>query len=76
MKKKLVGVVLCALLAFGVFGMAGCSSTAGANAGGTGNAPSPSGDISVYSREDGSGTRGAFIELFGIQKKEIGRAHV
>lgn len=26
-------------------------------------------DISVVSREDGSGTRGAFIELFGIQVK-------
>ena len=25
--------------------------------------------ISVYSREDGSGTRGAFIELFGIEQK-------
>lgn len=25
--------------------------------------------ISVISREDGSGTRGAFIELFGIEKK-------
>jgi phosphate transport system substrate-binding protein len=27
------------------------------------------GDISVISREDGSGTRGAFIELFGIEVK-------
>ena len=27
------------------------------------------GEISVYSREDGSGTRGAFIELFGIEEK-------
>ena len=26
--------------------------------------------ISVYSREDGSGTRGAFIELFGIEEKD------
>ena len=31
-------------------------------------------DITVVSREDGSGTRGAFVELFGIE--EIGRAHV
>ncbi len=29
-----------------------------------------SGAISVVSREDGSGTRGAFIELFGVQVKE------
>lgn len=28
--------------------------------------------ISVISREDGSGTRGAFIELFGIEKKDAG----
>ena len=28
------------------------------------------GEISVYSREDGSGTRGAFIELFGIEQKD------
>lgn len=27
-------------------------------------------DISVYSREDGSGTRGAFIELFGLEEKD------
>jgi len=31
---------------------------------------SPSGEVSVYSREDGSGTRGAFIELFGIEEKD------
>ena len=29
-----------------------------------------SSDISVVSREDGSGTRGAFIELFGIEEKD------
>ena len=28
-----------------------------------------SGDITVVSREDGSGTRGAFIELFGVEEK-------
>lgn len=27
-------------------------------------------EISVVSREDGSGTRGAFIELFGVQEKD------
>ena len=26
--------------------------------------------VAVYSREDGSGTRGAFIELFGIEEKD------
>ena len=29
-----------------------------------------SGDITVVSREDGSGTRGAFVELFGIEEKD------
>ena len=29
-----------------------------------------SGAIDVVSREDGSGTRGAFIELFGIETKD------
>ena len=27
-------------------------------------------EINVISREDGSGTRGAFIELFGIEQKD------
>lgn len=29
-------------------------------------------EISVISREEGSGTRGAFIELFGVQQKDAG----
>lgn len=29
-------------------------------------------DITIVSREDGSGTRGAFIELFGIEEKKDG----
>ncbi len=32
----------------------------------------PSGTITVVSREAGSGTRGAFIELFGIQEEQDG----
>ena len=31
-----------------------------------------SGQISVISREDGSGTRGAFVELFGIEEEKDG----
>lgn len=34
-----------------------------------GDAAATGGAISVVSREDGSGTRGAFIELFGIEEK-------
>ena len=36
----------------------------------TATAGAASGAISVLSREDGSGTRGAFIELFGIEQKD------
>ena len=28
-------------------------------------------DVTIVSREDGSGTRGAFIELFGIEEKKV-----
>jgi phosphate transport system substrate-binding protein len=34
-----------------------------------GNAQSPGDEITVVSREDGSGTRGAFVELFGVTAK-------
>lgn len=56
----------------------GCGMLMGALAGcGNGNGSAASGDkgfdkannITVVSREDGSGTRGAFIELFGIEEK-------
>ncbi|WP_102373726.1 substrate-binding domain-containing protein [Raoultibacter massiliensis] len=78
MKKKVIGVLMCALLAFGVLGFAGCagggSGDSGTSGSGEGSSSasetSPSGQISVYSREDGSGTRGAFVELFGIEEKD------
>ncbi len=41
----------------------------GLNAAGKRNSWKSKSAISVLSREDGSGTRGAFIELFGIEKK-------
>ena len=52
--KKFIVLLLTAVLAVGLF--CGCSA-------------SPSDDIVVISREDGSGTRGAFVELFGIEKE-------
>lgn len=72
MKRRFAGIALGALLALGAFGLAGCSggsaSTEGEGEGA--QAASPSGSISVYSREDGSGTRSAFIELFGVEQKD------
>lgn len=76
MKKRLAMTLCVAALALGVFGLFGCASggngdTGGADSGSDGAAAtSPTGGISVYSREDGSGTRGAFVELFGIEEKD------
>ena len=50
-------------------GFAGSASFAFADDAADDGAASMTGDIYVYSREDGSGTRGAFIELFGIEQE-------
>lgn len=49
----------------------GNSGNGGSNSSGGGNSSGfdVSKEINVISREDGSGTRGAFIELFGIEQK-------
>ena len=72
----LVGVAaLCGALALALAGCAGGSAGGATGAGGLGgtdagdSGASASGPISVYSREDGSGTRGAFIELTGVEEK-------
>lgn len=59
--KKLIAKVLIGFIA--AAGLTACTNTTGENAGGDA-------EISVISREDGSGTRGAFIELFGIEEKD------
>lgn len=53
----------------------GCGSKADTTTGSTASTDSASAwdssmDITVVSREDGSGTRGAFIELFGVEEKD------
>ena len=63
MKKSIVMTLTAALL---LFTIAGCGSKGNESAGDT---TGPSGAINVISREDGSGTRGAFVELFGIEEK-------
>lgn len=68
-KTKLLALALAAVCAFGMFALAGCSGSgdSGSTDSGSDSAASgPSGAISVISREDGSGTRGAFTELFGV----------
>lgn len=74
MKQKVVGIIVSALMVVGMFALVGCAGSS--NEGNSNNnkadevGSAPSGDISVYSREDGSGTRGAFIELFEIEEKD------
>ena len=60
------------MLSLGMLAIVGCSSNSGSSASSNSSAAASttSGDISVYSREDGSGTRGAFIELLGIEQKD------
>lgn len=72
MTKKIL--TLC--LALALAAVTGCTSTtkdSGKSTEPSGNKASGSFDsnseITVVSREDGSGTRGAFIELFGIEEK-------
>ena len=77
MKKKVISILLTGVMAVAMF--AGCGGNDNADAGINTEAnvseESNVGNfdvnelISVYSREDGSGTRGAFVELFGIEQK-------
>ena len=81
--KKMLGLIAAATMIAG--SLAGCGGTD--NAAGSGDAGAATetaaaedgasagameGPITVVSREDGSGTRGAFIELFGVEEEENG----
>lgn len=79
--KKFISVLAAATMIAGA--LAGCGSseadnagsaeaaaeTAGADESGSG---AMEGMITVVSREDGSGTRGAFVELFGVEEEQNG----
>ena len=61
--KKAAAILMAATLVMGAF--AGCGSSSDDS--GSGDAATgATGEITVNTREDGSGTRGAFTELFGI----------
>ena len=71
--KKVLATVLSAVMIAGC--LTGCGSSSGDSAGtstgdNAGSGFDTSKAITVVSREDGSGTRGAFIELFGIEEKD------
>lgn len=67
MKKKILAIAMTALMVVGVAacGSSSSSSTTDSNSTDT-TADGMTGPISVISREEGSGTRGAFVELMGI----------
>lgn len=65
--RKAVALALSVLLAMGA--LAGCGGS-GSESGDASNSGAASQEISVVSREDGSGTRGAFVELTGVEEKD------
>ena len=75
--RKLMAVALIAAMAATMAVGCGGSSSDKSAEGSTNNSSADGGsdfdtsnDITIVSREDGSGTRGAFIELFGIEEKQ------
>lgn len=60
--KKFLALGLCAMMAVTTFVSCGSSDS--------GSGEGPTGDITVVSREEGSGTRGAFVELMGVMDEE------
>ena len=67
--KKLLAAGMIAVLAMGALTACGGDKEPAKDEGGD-TAAAMTGDISVLTREDGSGTRGAFIELFGIEGED------
>ena len=68
--KKSVSLLLAALMLTGA--LAGCGISASTSTGAQDSSAADtgvSGAVTVISREDGSGTRGAFVELTGVEEK-------
>ena len=70
MNKRLIGTLLAGVMMTGM--LAGCMGNTKTDSADASASSAPSGTISVVSREDGSGTRGAFVELTGVQTEENG----
>ena len=64
-KSKITKIVTLSLAALMAFGLAGC--------GGGGDSEGEAKDITVISREEGSGTRDAFVELTGVMEDDVDR---
>ena len=70
--KKFTAIAVSVLCLAGALTGCGGSSSSSTDATNGSTAQASSKNITVISREDGSGTRGAFIELFGIEEKKDG----
>ena len=74
--KKFIAILSVATMTAGLAVGCGSSSDSGSSDSSSADSKSSdwdsSNDITTVSREDGSGTRGAFIELFGIEEKKDG----
>lgn len=66
MKKKFLAVMAATVITTLAFTGCGNNNSTDSGNGGDVSATSMTGTISVISREDGSGTRGAFVELMGV----------
>ena len=66
--KKMLAITMAVVMAAAAF--TACGSDGGSNGGGEDAGQAGGQTIHVVSREEGSGTRGAFIELFGIEQKD------
>ena len=83
MKKKVLAAVLMGAMVFSMAACGSNDSAAengvatedsattedGGSSDSSADASAPTGTISVLSREEGSGTRGAFVELFGVEEE-------
>ena len=69
--KKFIAILSVATMTAGL--AVGCGSSSDSSSADSKSSDwDSSNDITIVSREDGSGTRGAFIELFGIEEKKDG----
>lgn len=69
--RRILGIGFAAIMLLAV--LAGCGAKApktSVTPGASAVPAAPTGAITVISREEGSGTRGAFIELLGVEKKD------
>lgn len=65
-KRKITKAVTLSLAALMALGLAGCG-------GGSQESSDGAGDITVISREEGSGTRDAFVEITGVMEDDVDR---